>query len=142
MSSTFNICVGVRNVIRSLALCVSFGLLRGFQSDQLPSGQVIDQFELGSIQSLSPLKGSPSIVSRLKSQTTYCCGSYLFVLIIVGWMKWRVWPVICKKALRNLGFALRSIHSFTNIKAIIVLYTALVRSQLECNAFVWANHEK
>ncbi|CAH2109000.1 unnamed protein product [Euphydryas editha] len=47
----------------------------------------------------------------------------------------------CKKAYRNLGFLLRTVRNFTNIAAIIALYNALVRSQLECNAVIWAPHE-
>lgn len=48
---------------------------------------------------------------------------------------------ICKKAYRNLGFVLRTVKGFTNMKAIASLYNALVRSQLECNAEIWAPHE-
>ncbi|CAB3227417.1 unnamed protein product [Arctia plantaginis] len=48
---------------------------------------------------------------------------------------------ICKKAYRNLGFILRTVQQFTNISAVIALYNALVRSQLECNAVIWAPHE-
>ncbi|KAF9816568.1 hypothetical protein SFRURICE_010727, partial [Spodoptera frugiperda] len=47
----------------------------------------------------------------------------------------------CKKAYRNLGFVLRTVRGFTNVKAIIALYNTLVRSQLECNAVIWAPHE-
>lgn len=47
----------------------------------------------------------------------------------------------CKKAYRNLGFLLRTVRGFTNVKAIIALYNTLVRSQLECNAVIWAPHE-
>ncbi|XP_045767785.1 uncharacterized protein LOC123869093 [Maniola jurtina] len=47
----------------------------------------------------------------------------------------------CKKAYRNLGFLLRTVGGFTNIRAITALYNALVRSQLESNAVVWAPHE-
>lgn len=47
----------------------------------------------------------------------------------------------CKKAYRNLGFLLRTVRNFNNIAAIIALYNALVRSQLECNAVIWAPHE-
>lgn len=48
---------------------------------------------------------------------------------------------ICKKAYRNLGFVLRRAQGFTNTAAIISLYNALVRSQLECNAAVWSPQE-
>lgn len=48
---------------------------------------------------------------------------------------------VCKKAYRNLGFVMRNANDFTNIKALISLYNALVRSHLECNAMVWAPHE-
>lgn len=48
---------------------------------------------------------------------------------------------VCKKAYRNLGFILRRSYGFNNIKAIIALYNALVRSNLECNAVIWAPHE-
>lgn len=48
---------------------------------------------------------------------------------------------ICKKAYRNLGFILRRSHGFSNIRAVIALYNALVRSHLECNAQIWAPHE-
>ena len=47
----------------------------------------------------------------------------------------------CKKAYRNLGFLIRTVNGFTNTRAIIALYNALVRSHLECNAVVWAPHE-
>lgn len=47
----------------------------------------------------------------------------------------------CRKAFRNLGFMLRTVRGFTNVKAIIALYNALVRSQLECNAVIWSPHE-
>ncbi|KAJ8723658.1 hypothetical protein PYW07_007638 [Mythimna separata] len=36
---------------------------------------------------------------------------------------------------------LRMVRDFTNIKAVIALYNALVRSQLESNAVIWAPHE-
>lgn len=48
---------------------------------------------------------------------------------------------VCKKAYKRLGFVLRTAASFTNMKAISVLYDALIRSQLECNAAIWAPHE-
>lgn len=48
---------------------------------------------------------------------------------------------VCKKAYRNLGFVLRRVNGFTNMKAIIALYNALVRSRLECNALIWGPHE-
>lgn len=47
----------------------------------------------------------------------------------------------CKKAYRNLGFIMRTVRGFTNITAVIALYNTLVRSQLECNAVIWAPHE-
>ncbi|CAH2103089.1 unnamed protein product [Euphydryas editha] len=48
---------------------------------------------------------------------------------------------ICKKAYKKLGFLLRTVRTFTNLKAITVLYNTLVRSQLECNATIWGPHE-
>ena len=48
---------------------------------------------------------------------------------------------VCKKAYKRLGFVLRRAASFTNLKAISVLYDALIRSQLECNSAIWAPHE-
>ncbi|CAG9131190.1 unnamed protein product [Plutella xylostella] len=48
---------------------------------------------------------------------------------------------ICKKAFRNLGFVLRRVQGFNNIRTIIALYNALVRSHLEFNAVIWAPHE-
>ncbi|CAG9128665.1 unnamed protein product [Plutella xylostella] len=48
---------------------------------------------------------------------------------------------ICKKAFRNLGFVLRQVQGFININAIVALYNALVRSNLEFNAVIWAPHE-
>jgi hypothetical protein len=47
----------------------------------------------------------------------------------------------CKKAFRILGFVLRRAVSFSDMKAVSALYNALVRSQLECNAAIWAPHE-
>ncbi|CAF4921648.1 unnamed protein product [Pieris macdunnoughi] len=48
---------------------------------------------------------------------------------------------VCKKAYRSLGFVLRRVGGFTSITAISTLYNALVRSQLESNAIIWAPHE-
>lgn len=48
---------------------------------------------------------------------------------------------ICKKAYRNLGFMLRVARGFTNITAVVALYNALVRSQLEFNAIIWSPNE-
>ncbi|CAG9135522.1 unnamed protein product [Plutella xylostella] len=48
---------------------------------------------------------------------------------------------ICKKAFRNLGFVLRRVQGFNNIRTIIAIYNALVRSHLEFNAVIWAPHE-
>lgn len=48
---------------------------------------------------------------------------------------------ICKQAFKRLGFVIRTVKGFTNIKAISLLYNALIRSQLECNAVVWSPHE-
>lgn len=47
---------------------------------------------------------------------------------------------ICRKAYRNLGFVLRRVQRFS-IAAIVTLYNALVRSQLEWNAIIWAPYE-
>ncbi|XP_034839852.2 uncharacterized protein [Maniola hyperantus] len=47
----------------------------------------------------------------------------------------------CKKAYRNLGFLLRTVGGFTNMNAVVALYNALVRSQLEGNAVIWSPHE-
>ncbi|CAH2248852.1 jg7554 [Pararge aegeria aegeria] len=47
----------------------------------------------------------------------------------------------CKKAYRNLGFMLRAVRGFNNMKAVAALYNALVRSQLEANAVIWAPNE-
>ena len=48
---------------------------------------------------------------------------------------------ICKKEYRNLGFLLRTVRNFSNPCAIVTLYNALVRSQLENNAIIWSPHE-
>lgn len=48
---------------------------------------------------------------------------------------------ICSRAYRNLGFILRQAHEFNNIKALKVLYDALVRSHLEYSAAVWGPSE-
>ncbi|CAK1542605.1 unnamed protein product [Leptosia nina] len=48
---------------------------------------------------------------------------------------------VCKKAYKRLGFVLRRASAFTSTRAITVLYNALVRSQLESNAVLWAPHE-
>ncbi|XP_063891046.1 uncharacterized protein LOC135116957 [Helicoverpa armigera] len=48
---------------------------------------------------------------------------------------------ICSRAYRNLGFILRQAHDFNNMKALQVLYDALVRSHLEYCAAVWGPSE-
>lgn len=44
---------------------------------------------------------------------------------------------ISKKASRMLGFIMRATHKFTNIKCVLMLYNALVRSHLEYNCAIW-----
>lgn len=49
---------------------------------------------------------------------------------------------ICKSADRTLGFIMRTAYNFTDIKVVVMLYNAYVRSKLEFDAIVWDPYEK